>query len=119
MTDMVNHPSHYRDIPEGFAGECIEYTRWMPFAVGNAFRYVYRAGSKWNTIEDLDKAIWYLEDVKYHAIYADVFAIGHLVPYIYTENNNLRAEAAHQILLADNGTIDSAIQAVTTFKESF
>lgn len=44
--DAVNHPRHYT---EGFAPvsiECIDITRHMPFTVGNAFKYVWRAGKK-------------------------------------------------------------------------
>lgn len=62
MTDMVNHPPHYSNTPHLVEKECIEYTRQMYFSQGNAFKYVYRLGSKNNAEEDLDKAIWYLED---------------------------------------------------------
>lgn len=34
----------------------------MAFSQGNAFKYVYRLGSKHNNEEYLDKAIWYLAD---------------------------------------------------------
>lgn len=62
MTDMVNHPPHYANTPHLVEKECIEYTRHMYFSQGNAFKYVYRLGSKINNREDLEKAIWYLED---------------------------------------------------------
>lgn len=57
-TDMVNHPPHYKDA-SGI--ECIEVTQHMRFCEGNSFKYVYRAGSKGNLIEDLKKAAWYAE----------------------------------------------------------
>lgn len=56
--DMVNHPPHYKDA-SGI--ECIEVTQHMRFCEGNSFKYVYRAGSKGNLIEDLKKAAWYAE----------------------------------------------------------
>lgn len=64
--DNVNHPQHYI---EGFACrpvECIDITRGLPFSMGNAFKYVWRAGKKGDAVkakEDLDKARWYLRDV--------------------------------------------------------
>lgn len=57
-TDMVNHPPHYKDA-SGI--ECIEVTKNMQFCGGNCFKYLYRAGKKGSTIEDLKKAIWYAE----------------------------------------------------------
>lgn len=62
--DLVNHPSHYTSHPSGI--ECIEITRHHDFAVGNAMKYIWRAGLKDSSpekeIEDLEKAIWYLKD---------------------------------------------------------
>jgi len=58
--DPVNHPKHYTQHPSGI--ECIEITRWMSFNLGNAIKYIWRAGEKGNKVQDLQKAIWYLED---------------------------------------------------------
>ena len=58
--DMVNNPPHYTKHPSGV--ECIEITRHMSFNIGNAFKYVWRADEKGSDIQDLQKAIWYLED---------------------------------------------------------
>ena len=58
VPDMVNNPPHYKDA-SGI--ECIEVTQHMRFCEGNCFKYVYRAGSKGNLIEDLKKAAWYAE----------------------------------------------------------
>jgi hypothetical protein len=57
-TDMVNHPPHYKDA-SGI--ECIEVTKHMQFCGGNCFKYLYRAGKKGSTVEDLKKAAWYAE----------------------------------------------------------
>lgn len=58
MSDMVNHPRHYTDTPFGL--EVIEITQHYNFCLGNALKYTLRAGKKWDTIEDLKKAVWYL-----------------------------------------------------------
>lgn len=59
-TDWINHPPHYLRHPSGI--ECIEVTRHMNFNLGNAVKYIWRAGSKGDVIQDLEKAKWYLED---------------------------------------------------------
>jgi hypothetical protein len=56
--DAVNHPRHYTSHPSGI--ECIDVVEHMPFNLGNAVKYVWRAGSKGDAIEDLEKAKWYI-----------------------------------------------------------
>lgn len=60
--DPVNHPRHYISHPSGV--ECITIARHMTFNLGNAIKYIWRAGEKDanRTIEDLEKARWYLAD---------------------------------------------------------
>ncbi len=59
--DSVNHPKHYTSHPSGV--ECITITRHHNFAIGNAIKYLFRAGLKHpSPVEDLKKAIWYIED---------------------------------------------------------
>ena len=58
QADMVNHPPHYKDA-SGI--ECIEVTKLMSFCGGNCFKYLYRAGKKGSTVEDLKKAAWYAD----------------------------------------------------------
>jgi DNA-directed RNA polymerase subunit RPC12/RpoP len=58
--NLVNHPPHYQSHPSGI--ECITITRHMNFNLGNAIKYIWRAGEKDNQILDLEKAIWYLTD---------------------------------------------------------
>ena len=58
--DMVNHPPHYTTHPSGV--ECIQITEHMNFCLGNAMKYIWRAGDKHETpLEDLKKAKWYIE----------------------------------------------------------
>jgi hypothetical protein len=59
MTDPIHHPRHYTRHPSGV--ECIEITEHMGFCLGNAIKYLWRAGAKGDTVEDLRKAIWYIE----------------------------------------------------------
>jgi hypothetical protein len=58
--DMVNNPAHYTSHPSGV--ECIEVTRHMSFNLGNATKYIWRCDLKKDAIEDLRKAIFYLND---------------------------------------------------------
>ena len=60
--DQVNHPEHYTTDPSGV--ECIEITRHRNFNIGNAFKYLWRAGLKDEKkhIEDLRKAMFYIQD---------------------------------------------------------
>ena len=64
MTDNVNHPKHYTGHPSGV--EAIEITRWLRGPYSNACKYVMRGwdGLKGDPIEDLAKAIWYLNDAE-------------------------------------------------------
>lgn len=61
--DMVNNPPHYTD--GGI--EAIDYIEaklgpdgFRSYCVGNALKYISRAGKKGSAKEDLSKAIWYL-----------------------------------------------------------
>lgn len=58
MSDPVN-PDHYRKHPSGI--ECIQVSEHMSFPLGSAIKYIWRADLKDNPIEDLKKAVWYLE----------------------------------------------------------
>lgn len=84
--DAVNHPAHYTSDPSGV--ECIQITRHRNFNIGNAIKYLWRAGLKGGNanfvliedtekrtltrkplageseseIQDLNKAIWYIQD---------------------------------------------------------
>ena len=58
LPDPVNHPPHYTNHPSGV--ECIQVTEHMNFCRGNAVKYIWRAGDKGDVIEDLKKAVWYI-----------------------------------------------------------
>lgn len=57
--DAINHPTHYISHPSGI--ECIQITEHHNFNVGNAIKYLWRAGLKGAALEDLKKARWYIE----------------------------------------------------------
>jgi len=57
--DPVNHPEHYTSHPSGV--ECIDIAEHMGFNLGNAIKYIWRAGLKGNALKDLEKARWYVE----------------------------------------------------------
>ena len=69
-TDRVSHPKHYTWLKEKCGVEVIDITRHMDFCLGNAVKYLLRAGHKTEqgytdrekTIEDLRKAVWYIND---------------------------------------------------------
>lgn len=59
MSETINHPPHYRsggieviDVIDAFD---------LGFRLGNAVKYILRAGRKGSALEDLKKARWYLE----------------------------------------------------------
>jgi hypothetical protein len=56
--DKIN-PAHYRSHPSGV--ECIEITEHMNFNLGSAMKYIWRHDDKGNPVEDLQKAVWYIQ----------------------------------------------------------
>ena len=56
--DPVNNPPHYTH-PSGI--ECIRVTEHLNFCIGNAVKYLWRAGRKGDAVQDLRKAVWYIE----------------------------------------------------------
>jgi CBS domain-containing protein len=69
--EHVNHPAHYQR-KDGI--ECIDIIRHYVCDIANAIKYLWRAGLKpemgmedaEKEIEDLKKALWYIEDYKKH-----------------------------------------------------
>lgn len=55
----INNPTHYNSHPSGV--ECIEIAEHLNFCLGNAVKYIWRAGLKCSAGQDIRKAIWYLE----------------------------------------------------------
>lgn len=55
--DMVAHPPHYNC----YEHEVIELTSQLDFCMGNVAKYILRADHKGRKVEDLKKALWYLD----------------------------------------------------------
>ena len=54
------NPAHYRNHASGI--ECIQVTEHLGFCLGNAIKYIWRAGERpERTIEDLKKSRWYID----------------------------------------------------------
>jgi hypothetical protein len=89
----VNHPSYYNTDNPNIIGrctvcnsvtelslECIDVIRNMPTWKGNAIKYLWRAGLKKEEglsnikkeIEDLEKAVWYIQDRIVYLKYKDI-----------------------------------------------
>lgn len=68
--DAVNSPSHYTWLKRKCGIEAIDLVRHFDFCIGNALKYLLRAGhkseegmtNKEKTIQDLKKAAWYIND---------------------------------------------------------
>lgn len=68
--NKVEHPSHYTWLKDKCGIEVIDITRHLDFDKGNAVKYILRSGykeeqgytAKQKEIEDIKKAIWYLND---------------------------------------------------------
>ena len=69
-TERVSHPQHYSWLKDLCGIEVIDITRHLDFDIGNAIKYLLRAGhkredgytDKEKAIEDYEKAIFYIQD---------------------------------------------------------
>jgi hypothetical protein len=59
QNDPVNNPAHYTSHPSGI--EAITICEHENFCIGNALKYLIRQGKKGDAVQDLRKAIWYIE----------------------------------------------------------
>lgn len=114
--DNVNHPKHYQN---GLTVEveCIMFSRHLGFALGNAFKYVWRAGMKDDIKQDIQKALWYLDDADVYNISAGAPELEDFLPKSSLEwwkfvalRFILRGEArqAYNVLLEQLRSISSA-----------
>jgi len=70
MKENVEHPAHYIWLKDKCNIEAIDIVRHFDFDLGNALKYILRSGHKKDsslsdkdkTIEDLEKAIFYIKD---------------------------------------------------------
>jgi len=93
MTDNIDHPKHYTEHPSGV--ECIQITEHMGFNLGNALKYIWRCDLKGDAIEDLRKAIWYINreiEKRDHLMLKQVRVSG--VPYPVDMTDDLRTRTS-------------------------
>ena len=61
MTEAVNHPAHYGGADNPYEAIKVIEAWQLGFCLGNAVKYISRAGKKGDALEDLKKAAWYLQ----------------------------------------------------------
>lgn len=60
MTEQVNHPTHYGGADNPYEAIKVIEAWDLGFCLGNAVKYISRAGKKGDRLIDLKKAAWYL-----------------------------------------------------------
>lgn len=58
---QVDHPDHYGGASNPFEAIKVIEAWGLDFTLGNAVKYIARAGKKGSAVEDLEKAVWYLK----------------------------------------------------------
>jgi hypothetical protein len=58
---LVNHPAHYGGEHNQYEAIKVIDAWGLGFSLGNAVKYIARAGKKGSKLEDLKKAAWYLQ----------------------------------------------------------
>lgn len=110
--ESVHHPSHYNQY-DGL--EVIDLVRRMSFNLGNAVKYIARAGAKdpWKEAEDLEKAAFYLRDeIDHRPVYSSVDqeVYGGLHLLLSSQLGLQRGAAVELICLGHVGTLHEAIE---------
>src|SRR5574343_38437 len=100
----IDRPAHYTSHPSGV--ECREIARHLPFNIGCAFKYLFRAGLKGDAITDYRKALNYIKDElnisNDDALCFDYEKIEDLITrYINEEPNKSKKDAVSMLILAN------------------
>lgn len=61
QADTVDHPPHYGGADNPYEAIKVIEAWGLGFHLGNAVKYIARAGRKGDEVEDLLKARWYIE----------------------------------------------------------
>jgi hypothetical protein len=61
VKETVNHPSHYGGAENLYEAIKVIEAWNLGFCLGNAVKYILRAGKKGDACEDLKKGAWYLQ----------------------------------------------------------
>lgn len=102
MSDAVNHPAYYN---RGGVEVIAFIEDWkLDFSLGSFVKYVCRAGLKDDVVQDLKKALWYIERFRKHPRIPE--EAGTIDWREYAESQGLRNElclamAAVQLMLQD------------------
>ena len=114
--DNVNHPTHYTTGFPARPVECFDIARHLSFTVGNAFKYIWRAGKKGDAakaLEDLSKALWYLDKTAEERVPAGetcaAQAVFNLLVRPKDEFESFRYTALQAVLTGGYGTAASAV----------
>jgi len=59
--ESVNHPNHYGGKDNPYEAIKVIEAWELGFCLGNTIKYISRAGKKDETIQELEKALWYLK----------------------------------------------------------
>jgi len=59
--ELVNHPQHYGGKDNPYEAIKVIEAWKLGFCLGNTIKYISRAGKKDDTIQELEKALWYLK----------------------------------------------------------
>lgn len=59
--EAVDHPAHYGGAEDPYEAIKVIEAWGLGFALGNAVKYLARAGRKGDRLTDLRKAAWYLQ----------------------------------------------------------
>ena len=110
MNDPVNHPSHYNS----WSGvECLQLNACQEYLLGNATKYMYRHRDKGAPLQDLKKALFYVETAsEYHSrLYLHI-------PKLFPEGT-YEAFLKHEDWLASQARYDEAVWFATIRKLLF
>jgi len=61
MSEQINHPPHYGGGDNQYEAIKVIEAWELDFCLGNTIKYIARAGKKDHTVQDLKKALWYLD----------------------------------------------------------
>lgn len=59
--ELVHHPKHYGGKDNPYEAIKVIEAWDLGFCLGNTVKYISRAGKKDETVQELEKALWYLE----------------------------------------------------------
>ena len=79
MSEAVDHPPHYGGADNPFEAIKVIEAWGLGFSLGNAVKYISRAGKKGDRLEDLKKARWYLDREIANQESGGGFELGHAV----------------------------------------